>query len=184
MDMDTQIRPEREYTIEVRCTDDGGEDTLIFTVPAGTVDQQDTDARAYAAEMVEEWVREGAWGDDGTIVAVTYRLVDDDAEWDEVGLSVEIEPAHDLLIHYAVAASARRDESCGDDPADHDWTADGEGGCDQNPGVWSTGGTAMQYSTHCTRCGLHRVEYTTGAQHNPGGHDRVEYTMPDEREPE
>jgi hypothetical protein len=64
---------------------------------------------------------------------------------------------------------------CGDSPDDHDWTAEGEGGCDENPGVWSTGGTSMMFRTHCRACGLRRTEHTTGYQRNPGDHDTVEY---------
>lgn len=68
---------------------------------------------------------------------------------------------------------------CGYNPDDHDWTAEGEGGCDQNPGVWSTGGTSFVSFTHCRKCGLRRIERTTGCQKNPGEHDTVEYFMPD-----
>jgi hypothetical protein len=67
----------------------------------------------------------------------------------------------------------------GDTSCDHDWSAEGEGGCSENPGVWSTGGTSMVFHTHCTHCGLIRIERSTGSQRNPGEHDTVEYQMPD-----
>ena len=78
------------------------------------------------------------------------------------------EPDHDALIRAAG----------GDTECDHDWTSEGEGGCTENPGVWSTGGTSMTFGAHCRKCGLHRVESTTGSQYNPGEHDTVEYEQP------
>src|SRR5690606_24674413 len=89
---------------------------------------------------------------------------------------VEIEPLHDVLISRACCGH----EYCGNDPDDHDWTSEGEGGCDQNPGVWSTGGTSMTFCTHCRRCGLMRREVVYGSQRNPGQADTVSYEMADD----
>ena len=57
----------------------------------------------------------------------------------------------------------------------HDWTSEGEGGCDENPGVWSTGGTAMVFYAHCRNCRMRRVRHTTGSQRNPGECDTTRY---------
>lgn len=62
---------------------------------------------------------------------------------------------------------------------EHDWTSDGEGGCTENPGVWSTGGTSMSFRTHCRACGLKRLQCTTGSQRNPGDCDTTTYEEPD-----
>lgn len=131
-------------------------------------------AEEMAAEMADEFVRDGEWGNDGASVGVRWAITQADEDGDEVelasdGLTVEIEPDHDSLIRKAG----------GDPDCDHEWTSEGEGGCDENPGVWSHGGTSMSFASHCRTCGLHRVEHHCGSQRNPGEHDTVEYSMPD-----
>lgn len=61
----------------------------------------------------------------------------------------------------------------------HAWTRRGEGGCDQNPGVWSLGGTAYEFSAHCRYCGVRRIEITLGCQRNAGECDSVRYEYGD-----
>ena len=72
---------------------------------------------------------------------------------------------------------------CGAADEDHDWQSPGWlGGCRENPGVWSTGGTSFRFRTVCARCGLYKTEETTGAQRNPNELDAtVEYSEPDKR---
>jgi hypothetical protein len=110
-------------------------------------------------------------------MAALIAAIPSDAEAEEIiaeeYLDVAIEPDHGGKI----AAATRGEQTCGNSPDDHDWTADGEGGCRENPGVWSRGGTIMTFSTHCRKCGLHRLERTVGTQRNPGDHDTVEYEM-------
>jgi hypothetical protein len=65
---------------------------------------------------------------------------------------------------------------------EHKWTRQGEGGCDQNPGVWSLGGTSYQYSAHCRWCGARRVELRHGSQRNPYECDSVSYEEGDRDE--
>ncbi len=80
-------------------------------------------------------------------------------------IEIEIDPHHEVLM-----------ERAGGDPdCDHDWTSEGEGGCGENPGVWSVGGTTLVIRAHCRRCGLRRVETLIGAQRNPGEHNTVQY---------
>ena len=71
----------------------------------------------------------------------------------------------------------RTEPDCPD--GEHDWTAEGEGGCAENPGVWSHGGTAMSVGHHCRTCGLSRTVRTFGVQRNPHQCDRVEYAPAD-----
>lgn len=47
------------------------------------------------------------------------------------------------------------------------------GGCRQNPGVRSGGGTAISEHSVCRLCGMHRHEYMTGSQRNPGECDTI-----------
>ena len=63
---------------------------------------------------------------------------------------------------------------------EHDWTNEGEGGCDSNPGVWSTGGTGLNFHSHCRKCGLKRVIHHTGSQRNPGECDTTTYENSDD----
>jgi len=117
-------------------------------------------------------------GDDGArIIVHIVELAENGDYIDEtrMDLEIDIEPNHEALIRQAAGDA----EVCGYSPDDHDWTSEGEGGCDENPGVWSVGGTAMRYQTHCRKCGLRRVEITTGTQYNLGEHDTVAYSMPD-----
>ena len=58
---------------------------------------------------------------------------------------------------------------------DHEWTSEGEGGCDENPGVWSLGGTTIQTREHCEHCGVTRITISHGSQRNPGESDTVRY---------
>lgn len=135
-----------------------------------------------AVDMAEELARGGDWGIGGASISVWVSETDEDGnEIDRRNLTVEIEPDHASLIRAACrdAYSDKWEHCCGDDPEDHDWTSEGEGGLDENPGVWSTGGTSMSFASHCRKCGLHRNEYCTGSQRNPGEHDTVVYEMPE-----
>jgi hypothetical protein len=57
----------------------------------------------------------------------------------------------------------------------HRWTSAGTGGCDNNPGCWSLGGTAYQFSSRCRLCGTARTSVDHGWQRNPGECDSVAY---------
>lgn len=163
------VRPERAYTVHYR-DDDGSAETEEITVHAGTEDEQDEAAWEAGKEAAEEWCRGGEWGNDGASIPVYYWIEDDDYSMrdQERRIEVQIDPDHDAMIKAAG----------GDADCDHDWTSEGHGGCTENPGVWSTGGTSMLFISHCRECGLRRTERTTGSQKNPGEHDTVEYEQP------
>ena len=149
------------WTLEMR--DGQSDETVTLTAD----EQPDHDACDTACEA---WASGGDWGDEGVEVEVWWELLDADGnEVDEGITTVSIDPDHDALVK----------ASGGDTTCDHDWTSEGEGGCRENPGVWSTGGTSMTFATHCRTCGLHRVERSTGCQKNPGEHDTVHYTQPE-----
>ena len=56
----------------------------------------------------------------------------------------------------------------GDDDGGHDWQRPYRlvGGLKDNPGVWSTGGTGIECTTVCARCGQTRTESEPGCQRN------------------
>lgn len=129
-----------------------------------------------AIELAKASCLRGDWGDDGAVIGVWVVEKDEvGEEIDRTAIEVEIPSAHENLI---ARATDGNDRSCGNNPDDHDWTSEGEGGCDRNPGAWSDGGTALVITAHCRCCGLHRKVRTTGSQRNPGDHDTVEYRMP------
>ena len=128
------------------------------------------DAIGQVQEEAEDWVSEGEWGEDGASVTVYWSLSDDDGDIMREGtLSVEIEPDHTALILLAG----------GDPDCDHEWSREGEGGCNENPGVWSTGGTTIVTREHCTCCGIIRETKSRGSQRNPGEVDSVTYSLPE-----
>jgi hypothetical protein len=130
-----------------------------------------------AIELAEEWVRGGEWGDGGASVDAAWMLFvgdDPDGETDPIdsgSITVEIEPDHTTLMRRAGAP-----KDC-----DHDFvsTYEVDGGIEENPGVWSTGGTTMVFRCHCRHCGLVMREVRYGSQRNPGQADTVEYSMPE-----
>jgi len=136
------------------------------------------DSSNTARAAAERYVADGEWGDDlsGSINVSVWR-VGIDADGDDC--DVEEEDCDIDLVHVKGHSSAIRaemgDAGCGTHPDDHEWTSDGEGGLDNNPGVWSTGGTSMVFDSHCRTCGLHRTESSCGSQRNPGEGDSVVY---------
>ena len=60
----------------------------------------------------------------------------------------------------------------------HEWA--GEGGCDENPGVWSLGGTTLVFRERCEHCGVLRKSVCRGSQRNPGEQDTRTYEFEDE----
>ena len=151
-----------KYELEMRCEGDGSE--------SASIEAEDLDeAIKMARKMTREWVRGGDWGEEGASVMAWWIITDEEGEEVERdGVTVEVAPDEDALISRAG----------GDPDCDHDWTSEGEGGCTENPGVWSTGGTSMEFASHCRKCGLQRYEHHCGSQRNPGDHDRVEFTQP------
>lgn len=160
--IDGVLRELSSYSVEMR-GEGGDSDTEEFDA----ID--DDEAVKEARRLTREWIRGGDWGSDGATIEAGWTLFDGDEDEIDSGLiTVEIEPDHDALIRAAG----------GDPDCDHDWTAEGEGGCDENPGVWSTGGTSFTFASHCRLCGLHRTEHTCGSQRNPGERDTTSYTQP------
>lgn len=77
----------------------------------------------------------------------------------------------------ATCPEIEREPACDSDHLTHSWTRNGEGGCDENPGVWSTGGTTLRFAAHCEHCGIRRVIIARGCQRNPYECDSVKYEV-------
>lgn len=170
---DDAIRTARKYEVEIR-DECGSRELVAIQVAAGTEADQDAAAMACAKSECEDWIAEGDWGDNGRAVSASYTLSDDDSEWPEEWVEVEIEPNHSELIRGAEGMPQR--ESCGREPEDHSWTGDGEGE------TWGGTGTSIAIATHCRACGLHRVECQTGSQRNSGERDTYTYRWLDQEE--
>ncbi len=130
-----------------------------------------------------DYVEDGSWDwEDGCVQVrwVLHEHSESGPRWIDSGDHVvQQEIDHAPLIR-AAAEQGGRTAYCGEDPDDHCW--EGEGGCDSNPGVWSVGGTTMQYVAVCSECGLRRTEVKHGSQRNPGEADSVEYTFDNNKE--
>ena len=163
------MREERKYTVEMEA-EGGGSETTEITVPAGEEKEQDAEANRQAIQLIEDWMRDGDWGDEGASVHAWYTLSDDDYTFPRERVTVEIPANEEALMRQAGA-----NPDC-----EHEFTHEGEGGCKENPGVWSIGGTAFSFRSHCRHCGLVRREISVGAQRNPGEHDTVTFELPDE----
>jgi len=122
-----------------------------------------------AESRASNWIKDGSW--DGKFMAdVTIQEVDDLQEdiGNSWGISVEV-------------GDDPKPPDCREDH-DHKWDSPVEvvGGIDENPGVWSTGGTTIVFKTVCRHCGVYKKETAYGSQRNPGQCDTVEYIDPDE----
>ena len=159
--VETAATADTHHCLNMWNDDDGeGDDTVAF---------EDRPSAEEIAEACREWAEGGDWGDDGASVRVSWTLADASREEIDSGCEdVDVAPNHDALIR-----AAGGDTSC-----DHDWTGEGEGGCDENPGVWSTGGTSVMFRRRCQHCGLIRTENDPGSQRNPGEHPTVTYSLP------
>jgi len=134
----------------------GGEDEITIEVHDGK------DVTQAAEEALTDWVRNGDYGPEGG--DITAWWADAAAPDEEHRVTVTVPPRVADLIREAAGHSP----VCGQDDEDHDWTSQGEGGCDENPGVMAHGGTTISISAHCRRCGLHRTLVDRGSQRNAG----------------
>jgi hypothetical protein len=126
-----------------------------------------------AREQAEDWASDGEY-EERVAVEVTIREIggEGETEWLQVEAGPLPEPP---------------ESDCGTGDEDHDWTNRHElvGGCEENPGVWSMGGTRMLSQHVCSRCGIRKTETHAGEQRNPGELARVvEYSLPETAEVE
>lgn len=130
----------------------------------GTTEEIDAADWSAAEEQAIAWVRDGSWGEGKARVSfkVTHTATDECRNF-SVEVGEDPEPP-----------------ACAEDKS-HDWKSpEFLGGCTENPGVWSTGGTTIVTKTVCTNCGIYRVETSLGSQRNPDECDTVEYEDADD----
>lgn len=164
--------------------------------PGGSTDE-DYDDRPSASDvddLIDAHMSSYDSDASGGLVEVSWvveRLVGRDSEVIGSGdRTVYLAPEHEQMIYRAMhawyadrpltrddAAALLQAHGCALSADDHDWSSEGEGGLEDNPGVWSTGGTSLLTREHCTRCGLHRESHYLGSQRNPGEADTVEYWL-------
>jgi len=119
-----------------------------------------------AIEEAEDWAGDGDY-DERVIVRVEIQELG--GNWDSETITVEAGPL-----------PQPPETECGTEDDDHDWTSpfDIVGGCRDNPGVWSKGGTRMVFAYVCSRCGLRKTVDHAGEQRNPGElEETVEYAI-------
>lgn len=147
-----------------------------------------------ASDLVESLpVTVRAW-DDGSDARVTVEYGDDyeDAARDLWGRADYGDGDYRVTVNWEVTDAAGKEIDSGsfvveghtEEPEcpeadEHEWTSEHEGGCSENPGVWSTGGTSMKFVSHCCHCGMKRTVRSTGSQRNPGECDTTEYSETD-----
>lgn len=127
-------------------------------------------------EAAQEYVSDGDWGDGKCSVRVhvwKYAL-DINGEQERVA-----EDSFDV----DAGSDPEAPGECGTDDDDHDWETPLElvGGCRENPGVFSIGGTTFRATSVCASCGTYRISTSRGEQRNPGeAASEIEYREADE----
>lgn len=143
-----------------------------------------------AVKEAREYLADGDWdtsnGESFTVTGYVceYTTVAEDGEEEEdetdsKEIEVEIEIDEEATIRNQVGAYYETCPGGESKEGEHEWesTYEREGGCTQNPGVWSNGGTALTIKSHCTHCALEKEELLRGSQRNPGEGDRVTFSL-------
>jgi hypothetical protein len=140
---------------------------------SGYTEIVEADSLEEALEMAKESAAEGSY-DERVMVGVWARELDEDGELIGEALFDEVE---------AGPEPTPPETECGDEDEDHDWQSPVEvvGGCTQNPGVFSTGGTRFDFYEVCSQCGMYKHTWSQGSERNPGDlPGGVEYMPADE----
>lgn len=125
-------------------------------------------------DAAEDYVSDGDWGDEPCSISVSV--------WREaIDLSNgEIIRIDKQSFDVDTPACEEEEPDCRDTEK-HDWQSpEWLGGCRENPGVWSTGGTSGTSKSVCANCGAYRFHTWSGPQKNPGEpNETISYEMRD-----
>jgi hypothetical protein len=124
-------------------------------------------------EKLRRWFLGGNWdGFEGTEHRVDYEIYGGEELLDEGTFHFRVPWNEEKLIRQTVDRMRQSGdpdvvflhafvEECG-----HEWerTADIEGGCDTNPGVWGGPGDRLYIHEHCAKCGLQRRRVLEGGE--------------------
>jgi len=162
------------YKLELR--DEGSDKEIEF---------EECPDRAEIESECDEWAESAEWGNEGAMVRIYWALYDADGDEVDSGLhTTTVEPNHEALIDDVIAETIGRYGTQANQilECDHQWvsTYDREGGCKENPGVWSLGGTTLVFNEHCEKCSLERTITRYGSQRNPEQADEVKYRISEE----
>lgn len=136
---------------------------------SGTDTVVEADDLDEAIALAEEWIAGGDYGERSCYVDV-WVLDLDDPDAVEYGCQVTWTNEPDP-------------PACVDGTTEHDWQhPEWLGGCSENPGVWSLGGSQISSVAVCADCGAYQryVSETTPGQH-PAEPEQTTYEEADER---
>lgn len=141
-----------------------GEEEISMDPCAGVVEQLKSTHDGAEVSLVESWAAESESGAD-CIYSVTGQLVDGEIDGDATDVGQE---------HDCSGSHSDEEPKCAigggtDDDTGHEWRQPCVvGGCKENPGFWSGGGTITISKSVCARCGQYRTVINNGDQRNPG----------------
>lgn len=129
-----------------------------------------------ATEQGRDWIEDGEWSEPWDGDEDLYETIDLPCEVAPHIYRIEVDGSsldEDAMRDEAMDCSGRYEreqpECEAADDGEHDWQAPYHlvGGCRENPGVWSTGGTSFTVTEVCARCGIYRTTHIPGSQRNP-----------------
>jgi hypothetical protein len=146
---------------------------IVCDRESGTTEEIQAPSIEQAIEIGTKWMLEGDWG-------VPEKIVKD------LELSFSVTPVIDGEEGDCVDATVYYSDpipectsSCpeeGPDDGGHNWQRPHSivGGLEDNPGIWSCGGTSMEYKSVCIRCGATMVEKEPGNQNRNEQYTTIE----------
>ena len=140
-----------------------------YLIGDGQVDEIiQAESMEQAKSLAADWIREGSWDQK---CEIDVRVVEIDPSQDDGRdrRGAEIDDPEWITVE---VGEDPQEPDCVDGET-HDWR--GVGGCSQNPGVFSLGGTKLVFYRRCEKCGWDKRTVSVGSQRNPGEVDTVEY---------
>jgi hypothetical protein len=138
--------------------------TWTVSYEGGPVEALRAETFEDAKDEARDWILAGSWEPSGD--TIDYWITDVAAD-ERHFFETDIPPVEPACV----------------DRGEHELTGEGCGGVDENPGVWSKGGTTLVFVRRCLKCGRVRREINRGAQRNPNeARVTVTWTAPENDE--